>query len=959
MPALLRTEDLTSLGKLFASNIDEANFVARDSPRNHKLDALRREREALESSSRRRHEVEVHMSRLRRLTLERRLAELQDQMASRNAALAASASLPTRPESDTGESALPKSTEVLMPSEASPAAAMLEDARKKYNGYVQAAHPAWQGARQAERERQMAEVRRQVEEVEARREAAKLGFASEVQVQSELAKERQRLELARALEREEATAQLSVHHSLATLNSRPDLGPFASGALSIPSVATAFGSSATAPSSSGGAALGVAPSQPHGPAIQSEPLHSMARPAAAAGDAQDMGSGNTPAAMPSSAGDSTAINIEVSQKGTCNVYLASGTAPTDAPPATADVAAVQGACGVQGASGAASVAQLHSGATPLCMPPLWPAASAPWAGTEAGSAASGGAMNQILQLQAMQMMHALLLAQSSQAPVSHDREHVRTHGGPLPSASLPVGASSRAAAVRAPTELPQPLRPSERQMRVEVPPPASGPSDVVPIAAESGAPPLARPQGEQAQARPAAGPSGRSPPGGTRGAPSYSPTHEGGTTVLGGTPSRRSSREGLHPLSPRPVHPRSPRPHSPLADPSSPRSASSHIAVEESLDADQMEALLQDIAPPKAGAAAVTKPALQPSRVAAARPSAPSKGGGPHGASAPAAASGPLANAAAGAGARLPPGLPSDEETMAFAAALASRAASCSVLDAKKAVNECWRPLTERLPPSSRSEHTRALHQWRSEPRSALTLMDAKQCANALRGLIRDRECILLPLTFLHSSADPSTLTLAALRRALTPTEWSLFCTLVAHLHALADKAALTRPDECTLLNKVHSPQPAMHLTDPTPSATCLPAASKRRAARYPLPCPSPSLHLRPAPPARRRCFCHQRRTRPRQTSTLEPPLASSMPSSRRFVPRCPRGSPVRPSRQAGPRPTPHPMPCPPLPPEARRRRRLQSAPKGPEEARAPRPLARARRSTRRGTTVSRSKITH
>jgi hypothetical protein len=70
-------QDLISLGSLFASNLDDAAFVARRSETEVRLAALRRERETLESSARRRHEVEVHVNRMRRLSLEQRLNSLQ------------------------------------------------------------------------------------------------------------------------------------------------------------------------------------------------------------------------------------------------------------------------------------------------------------------------------------------------------------------------------------------------------------------------------------------------------------------------------------------------------------------------------------------------------------------------------------------------------------------------------------------------------------------------------------------------------------------------------------------------------------------------------------------------------------------------------------------------------------------------------------------------------------------
>ena len=68
--------DLVPLGRLFQSNIDDANFVGDVNAARARLDALRSARAALESSSRRKHEVEVHCARLKQLGLQHRIAEL-------------------------------------------------------------------------------------------------------------------------------------------------------------------------------------------------------------------------------------------------------------------------------------------------------------------------------------------------------------------------------------------------------------------------------------------------------------------------------------------------------------------------------------------------------------------------------------------------------------------------------------------------------------------------------------------------------------------------------------------------------------------------------------------------------------------------------------------------------------------------------------------------------------------
>jgi len=189
-------QDLISLGSLFASNLDDAAFVARRSETEVRLAALRRERETLESSARRRHEVEVHVNRMRRLSLEQRLNSLQ--------------SAPSRPP-DSAPAAPSRSSFLEHPHSA---AAQLEAARQRFSDRVRAEYPAWSVARQAVQVEAATAVRDELLQVEKRRAVANEGFQAEMTVEAALARERQRVQLARTLEREEARAHEQLRRAL-------------------------------------------------------------------------------------------------------------------------------------------------------------------------------------------------------------------------------------------------------------------------------------------------------------------------------------------------------------------------------------------------------------------------------------------------------------------------------------------------------------------------------------------------------------------------------------------------------------------------------------------------------------------------------------------------------------------------------------------------------------------------
>jgi hypothetical protein len=197
---MLRPDDLVSLGRVFSSNVDDANFSGKMANYSTALDALRRERESLETAARRRHEVEVHLARVRRTALERRINETQAPVrptpsaaAAKHVAAAASAS---------------------MASAASDAAAELKKAKRHLSLAVEAALPELQETRRAAELAAITRVRDELEDVEERRGEAQRKFAEELKAQAELAKEKQRLHLANKLANDESEAHDALRRSL-------------------------------------------------------------------------------------------------------------------------------------------------------------------------------------------------------------------------------------------------------------------------------------------------------------------------------------------------------------------------------------------------------------------------------------------------------------------------------------------------------------------------------------------------------------------------------------------------------------------------------------------------------------------------------------------------------------------------------------------------------------------------
>ena len=117
-----RTDDLVGLSRVYAASSDAANLSGAASERASALEALRRERQALEARNRRHGEIEQHVIAARQLGYARRLQELQA-----DAQEAAQENVPAPPPSG-GKSGL-------------------EQARQRYASFVTTRAPEWEQQR--------------------------------------------------------------------------------------------------------------------------------------------------------------------------------------------------------------------------------------------------------------------------------------------------------------------------------------------------------------------------------------------------------------------------------------------------------------------------------------------------------------------------------------------------------------------------------------------------------------------------------------------------------------------------------------------------------------------------------------------------------------------------------------------------------------------------------------------
>ena len=202
--------DIVSLAHVFASNVDDDGFTIRCQARAAKIEKLRLERTRMENGARRQQEVEEHLGRMRTLGATKRLEQLREQLAQTTSA---------PPPRGTAE-------EKEMETRQAATLAALNAAREKYMAYVKEQGPKWEMDRQAQQEEARAQIRTELAEIETRRSSSLQGFATELKAQSELAREAQLLEQARALELGENAAQQDLRR---TLFLRPDGAPSGDG----------------------------------------------------------------------------------------------------------------------------------------------------------------------------------------------------------------------------------------------------------------------------------------------------------------------------------------------------------------------------------------------------------------------------------------------------------------------------------------------------------------------------------------------------------------------------------------------------------------------------------------------------------------------------------------------------------------------------------------------------------
>ena len=158
MTTCYRTADLIGLSRLYASNIDASAFTAATAARGTELQALQRERAALEAATRRRFDVEQHVSLARQTAYERRLQELQAKPAEEEAAAAR-----------------------LPPTQPPAGKATLEEARQRFASFVSEAAPTWEQKRRAAQAETIAKLREELQAVQEQRANAQSEFAADLQ----------------------------------------------------------------------------------------------------------------------------------------------------------------------------------------------------------------------------------------------------------------------------------------------------------------------------------------------------------------------------------------------------------------------------------------------------------------------------------------------------------------------------------------------------------------------------------------------------------------------------------------------------------------------------------------------------------------------------------------------------------------------------------------------------------
>ena len=836
--ALLKAEDLVPLGRLFSSNIDDADFVGKMTNMNTKLDAVRREREALESASRRRHEMDVHLGRLKRLGIERRLSEI-----AKPPAKAGTSSSGNDDASASAAAAASSAAAAAAAARAAEAAEALERARRSFADAAQAAAPGLRDARQHAHAAALAKVRDELSDVEVRRGRAQQEFAEELKAQAELAREKQRLQMARRLARGEGDAHAALRSSLflseggvANEASPPANVPPTAWSAAVQAAAQATGVAAGAVNSSTPDA-GIAPLTSMG-ALVSAALQGPGGAAAAVGGAAGIALPAAAQVVPTSAGadaaavtpsvipGETSISIE-QQGGTCNVYLAggggaaAGAAPeggVEAPSAAVPVSSGTGGGGTGlGAAGgmhSAGLGALLGGGMAGGMGPLLAAGGA--------GGVDMAALQSLIQLQALQTMHACMVScgaaapLSSQSPTTTNSSHVVGAGGapshhqgasqvptesgsgvstahsrlpaPAPAASCvsPAGLSTRPrTALVAGSNAFAPATPESRRQPSAALAPVTAAS-AANASSSSAAQQAARDAPVEASS-PSASSSSQQP---QQQQQQQQQLQQQGRVELRGKPQRMVSPTA------RPVSPRD-RSRSPasFAGRASPGDASrSSPAAEESFDADEMESMLHSVQSERQQQKAAAEKAARMAESARNAASAVTPKGDERAPwkVRPVVDVSPKQQRPAPAPSAKSPSPSEAASVLGLAQALQSKGEAWGRREAESAA-QTWRTLSSTMPPN---EHQRALDLWRSDPTHGLRALSAAQCVSALRALVKSRPSPLFPASFLEEEA-PS---VDSLRATLSGTDFDLFRVLVRHLHALAKSASLSRPAQCTIL---------------------------------------------------------------------------------------------------------------------------------------------------------------
>ena len=195
-----RTDDLVGqvgLSRVYAASSDAANLSDAASARVTELEALRRERQALEARNRRHGEIGQHVSAARQLGYARRMQELQaDAEAPQGggAQEAAQENVPPPPP----------------PPPPSGGKSSLEQARQRYAAFVTTRAPEWdQRQREAEAET-IARLRAELLDVQAQRAASQADFAAGLQQRAVRLHEQQQLQGLRQAQAHDAAAHASL-----------------------------------------------------------------------------------------------------------------------------------------------------------------------------------------------------------------------------------------------------------------------------------------------------------------------------------------------------------------------------------------------------------------------------------------------------------------------------------------------------------------------------------------------------------------------------------------------------------------------------------------------------------------------------------------------------------------------------------------------------------------------------